>query len=85
MDRWDPYCCNMPGISHLGCNRVNPELTRRMGELKKSSRVRILQIQLNSTRGEGRTELENRILTCIEDLQRLLAQTVVKPAGGSQH
>ncbi len=61
-----------------------PELTRRMGELKNSSRMRILQIQLNYAREEGRTGLESRILTCIEVLQRPLAQTAGKPTGGSQ-
>jgi len=46
------------------------ELTRRLGELKKASRMRILQIQLKYARGEGRAELERRILTSIEDIQR---------------
>jgi len=79
---------------------LDPELTRRMGELKKSSRMRILQIQLKYAREQGRAELERRILTSIEDLQRpaapggphlsggisptSVAQTAVKPAGGSQ-
>jgi hypothetical protein len=62
----------------------SPELTRRMGELKKSSRMRILQIQLNYARGEGRTWLESRILTCIEVLQRPSTQAAAIPAGGSQ-
>jgi hypothetical protein len=48
----------------------NPELTRRLGELKKSSRMRILHIQLRYAQEEGRKELERRILTSIEDLQR---------------
>jgi len=48
----------------------DPELTRRLGELKKSSRMRILQIQLRYAQDEGRTELERRIHTSIEDLQR---------------
>ena len=61
-----------------------PELTRRMGELKKSSRMRILQIQLNYAREEGRTGLESRILTCIEVLQRSATNAAVSPAGGSQ-
>ncbi len=61
---------------------LSPELTRRMGELKKSSLMRILQIQLKYARGEGRAELESRILTCIEDLQRPVAQTAVTPTGG---
>jgi|GEM_PF-4557947 len=76
-----------------------PELTRRLGELKKSSRMRILQIQLKYARNEGRAELEKRILASIEDLQRPAApggprpsgrisppsgnQQVEKPAGGS--
>ena len=75
------------------------ELTRRLGELKKSSRMRILHIQLEYARGEGRSELERRILTSIEDLQRPaapggprlsgrmsptpVANPVVKPADGS--
>jgi hypothetical protein len=46
------------------------ELARRLGDLKKASRMRILHIQLKYAQEEGRTELERRILTSIEDLQR---------------
>jgi hypothetical protein len=46
------------------------ELARRLGDLEKASRMRILHIQLKYAREEGRTELERRILTSIEDLQR---------------
>lgn len=76
------------------------ELTRRLGELKKASRMRILHIQLKYAREEGRAELEKRILTSIEDLQRPTApggprlmgrnsplpeaKPVAAPAGGSQ-
>jgi hypothetical protein len=76
------------------------ELTRRLGELKKASRMRILHIQLKHARGEGRAELEHRILTSIEDLQRPAApggprlsgrispspvtETAETPADGSQ-
>ncbi|MCK9995903.1 MAG: hypothetical protein KAH56_06460 [Candidatus Krumholzibacteria bacterium] len=74
-------CSKQVLIEELGTDN-SPELTRRMGELKKSSRMRILQIQLNYARGEGRAELESRILTCIEDLQRPVAQTAVKSTGG---
>lgn len=75
------------------------ELTRRLGELKTASRMRILHIQLNYARDEGRYELERRILTSIEDLQRPAApggplltgrisppsgsKPVEKPVGGS--
>ena len=62
-------------IAELALRRVfsqgqDPELTRRLGELKKSSRMRILHIQLRYAQEEGRKELERRILTSIEDLQR---------------
>ena len=76
------------------------QLTRRLGELKKASRMRILHLQLKYARGEGRAELAHRILTSIEDLQRPAApggprlsgrispspvtETVAKPTGGSQ-
>jgi hypothetical protein len=79
----------------------NQELTRRLGELKRASRMRILHIQLKYAREEGRMELERRILTSIEDLQRPMAPggprlmgrnspppeapSDVKPAGGSQN
>jgi hypothetical protein len=49
------------------------ELARRLGELKKSSRMQILHIQLKYAQEEGRTELERRILTSIEELQRPVA------------
>ena len=78
-----------------------PELTRRLGELKKSSRMRILHIQLKYAQEEGRAELVRRIQSSIEDLQRPMApggprlsvrttpspeaKPVVKPAGGSGH
>ena len=78
-----------------------PELTRRLGELKKTSRMRILHIQLEYAQKEGRTGLERRIRTSIEDLQRpaapggprlsgrisppLEAKEAVTPAGGSRH
>jgi hypothetical protein len=76
------------------------EMARRLGELKRASRMRILHIQLQYAREEGRGELERRILTSIEDLQRPTApggprltgrnspppeaKPVVKPSGGSQ-
>lgn len=78
-----------------------PALTRRLGELKRASRMRILHIQLKYAKGEGRIQLERRILASIEDLQRpatpggprlrggisptSLAKPVVKSAGGSQN
>jgi hypothetical protein len=77
-----------------------PEMARRLGELKKSSRMRILQIQLKYAQKEGRAELERRIQASIEDLQRPAAPgdprlnggnsptpvvgSAVTPAGGSQ-
>ena len=77
------------------------ELARRLGELKRASRMRILHIQLKYAREERRGELEKRILTSIEDLQRPTApggprltgrnspppeaKPVVKPSGGSQY
>ena len=76
-----------------------PDLTRRLGELKKSSRMRILHIQLKYAQEEGRAELALRIQRSIEDLRRPLApggprlsgritpspvaKPVVTPAGGS--
>lgn len=79
----------------------NPELTRRLGELKRTSRMRILQIQLKYAQKDGRTELARRIRVSIEDLQRPMApggprlsgrisplpeaQAAVTPAGGSSH
>ena len=78
-----------------------PDLTRRLGELKKSSRMRILHIQLKYAQEEGRAELALRIQRSIEDLRRPMApggprlsgritpspaaEPVVTPAGGSQH
>ncbi len=78
----------------------HPELTRRLGELKRNSRMRILHIQLKYARKEGRSGLEKRILISIEDLQRPAApggprlsgrtfpppeaQAAVTPAGGSR-
>jgi len=78
----------------------HPELTRRLGELKRTSRMRILHIQLKYARKEGRSGLEKRILTSIEELQRPAApggprlsgrispppeaQAAVTPAGGSR-
>lgn len=75
-----------------------PELARRLGELKRASRMRILHIQLKYARQEGRAELVRRIQTSIEDLQRPTApggprlsgrispspeaEPVVSPAGG---
>ena len=75
------------------------EYARRLGELKKSSRMRILQIQLKYARQGDRAELERRILVSIEDLQRPaapggprlsgrnsptpVAGPAVTPAGGS--
>jgi hypothetical protein len=50
-----------------------PELARRLGELKKASRMRILHIQLKYAQKDGRTELVRRIQTTIEDLQRPMA------------
>lgn len=67
-------------IDELGTDQ-SPELTRRRGELKRASRMRILQIQLNYARGEGRTELASRILTSIEELQRPLAPGGPRPRG----
>lgn len=46
------------------------ELARRLGDLKQASRMRILHLQLKYAQEEGRTELERRILTSIEELQR---------------
>ncbi len=78
-----------------------PALTRRLGELKRASRMRILHIQLKYAKGEGRNQLERRILASIEDLQRpatpggprlrggisppSVVKPVVKPAGGSDN
>jgi hypothetical protein len=86
-------------IEELGTDR-SPELTRRQGELKKTSRMRILHIQLKYARVEGRTGLERRIICSIEDLQRPaapggprlsgavfptpVAQAAETPAGGSR-
>ncbi|MEN8007198.1 MAG: hypothetical protein ABFS42_09290 [Candidatus Krumholzibacteriota bacterium] len=50
-----------------------PEFARRLGNLKKTSRMRILHIQLKYAREEGRAELVRRIQTSIEDLQRPMA------------
>lgn len=77
----------------------DPELTRRLGNLKKSSRMRILQIQLKYAKVEGRAELALRIQRSIEDLRRPMApggprlsgritpspaaKPVVQPTGGS--
>jgi hypothetical protein len=77
----------------------DPELTRRLGELKRASRMRILHIQLKYARQEGKAELVRRIQTSIEDLQRPMApggprltgrtsptpsaKPVATPAGGS--
>jgi hypothetical protein len=58
------------------------ELTRRQGELKKTSRMRILQIQLKYAREEGKTGLERRIMTSIEDLQRPAAPGGPRLSGG---
>ena len=58
------------------------ELTRRLGDLKKASRMRILHIQLKYAQDEGRTELERRILTSIEDLQRPAAPGGPRLSGG---
>jgi len=85
-------------IEEFGAD-LGPDLARRMGELKNSSRMRILHIQLKYAQEEGRTGLERRILTSIEDLQRPavpggprpsgrispppVAQMAVKPTGGS--
>jgi hypothetical protein len=76
------------------------ELTRRLGDLKRSSGMRILHIQLEYAQKEGKMGLEKRIRTSIEDLQRPAApggprlsgrisplpeaQAAVTPAGGSQ-
>lgn len=57
------------------------EFACRLGELKKSSRMRILQIQLKYARLDGRAELENRILVSIEDLQRPAAPGGPRPSG----
>ena len=78
-----------------------PALTRRLGELKRASRMRILHIQLKYAKGAGRIQLERRILASIEDLQRpaapggprlrggispsSVAKPAVKPAGGSHN
>ena len=78
----------------------SPELTRRLGALKRASRMRILHIQLKYARDEGRARLERRILNSIEDLQRPTspggprltervspppeATEAVRPAGGSR-
>ncbi len=59
-----------------------PEWTRRLGELKKTSRMRILHIQLKYARVEGRTGLERRIITSIEDLQRPAAPGGPRMNGG---
>ena len=59
-----------------------PEWTRRLGELKKTSRMRILHIQLKYAREEGRTGLERRIMTSIEDLQRPAAPGGPRLSGG---
>ena len=68
-------------IEELGTDR-SPELTRRQGELKKTSRMRILQIQLKYAREEGRTGLERRIMTSIEDFQRPAAPGGPRLSGG---
>lgn len=60
----------------------SPEWTRRLGELKKTSRMRILHIQLKYARVEGRTGLERRIVFAIEDLQRPAAPGGPRLSGG---
>ena len=68
-------------IEELGPD-PSPELTRRQGELKKTSRMRILQIQLKYAREEGKIGLERRIMTSIEDLQRPAAPGGPRLSGG---
>jgi hypothetical protein len=58
------------------------DLQLAIAELKKASRLQILDIQLRFAHEEGRTELARRIRASIEDLQRPAAPGSPGPAGG---
>lgn len=58
------------------------DLHLAIAELKKVSRLQILDIQLRFAHEEGRTDLERRIRASIEDLQRPAAPGSPGPAGG---
>jgi hypothetical protein len=58
------------------------ELALAVAELKKTTRLQVLDIQLRFARQDGRTHLERRIMASIEDLLRPAAPGGPRPVGG---